>query len=261
VREFTAEYLDATRAGMWADAREPLDALDLDSRERVVDIGAGTGAFTRVLREESGGEVIAVDADPGLIGQVDGAGVVGDATSLPFAGGRIDLVACQALLVNLAEPVEAVREFARVSTDGVAVVEPDNGAVTVESSVEAERSLAQFARARYLAGVGTDVALGPARGIFVEAGLSTVEVACYDHERTVEPPYTARDLESARRKASGSGLESDREEILAGGVTPEEFDTLKQEWREMGREVIDQIQREEYCRRETVPFYVTVGTV
>jgi hypothetical protein len=44
-------------------------------------------------------------------------------------------------------------------------------------------------------------------------------------------------------------------------VTPEEFDTLKQEWREMGREVIDQIQREEYCRRETVPFYVTVGTV
>jgi SAM-dependent methyltransferase len=261
VREFTAEYLDATRAGMWADAREPLDGLELDSRERVVDVGAGTGAFTRVLREESTGEVIAVDADPSLVARIDGTGVLGDAASLPFADGSTDLVACQALLVNLAEPVEAVQEFARVSTDGVAVVEPDNGAVTVESSVEAERSLAQFARARYLAGVGTDVALGPAREVFAEAGLSTVEVTCYDHERTVEPPYTARDLESARRKASGAGLEADREEILAGGMTPEEFDTLREEWREMGREVIEQIQREEYHRRETVPFYVTVGTV
>lgn len=261
MRQFTAEYLDATRAGMWADSREPLDALELDGRERVLDVGAGTGAFTRVLREESSGEVIAVDADRSLIEQVDGNGVLGGATSLPFVDRSADLVACQALLVNLAEPVGAIREFARVSADGVAVVEPDNGAVTVESSVEAERSLAAYARARYLAGVGTDVTLGPAREIFAEAGLSTVDVRCYDHERTVEPPYTAQDLESARRKASGSGLEASREEILAGGVTPEEFDTLREEWRDMGREVVDQIQRGEYHRRETVPFYVTVGAV
>lgn len=261
MREFTVEYLDTTREGMWADTRQALAALELEGRERILDVGAGTGALTRVLREESDGEVIAVDASPNLLAQIDGTRALGDATRLPFVDGSADLVVCQALLVNLAEPIEAIREFARISADVVAVVEPDNAAVTIESSVEAEAALARRARCMYLAGVGTDAALGSVSDRFAEAGLSDIQVGRYDHERTVEPPYTARDLESARRKASGAGLEADRDEVLAGGVTPEEFDTLRQEWRDMGREVIDQIRREEYHRRETVPFYVTVGTV
>jgi len=261
VREFTAEYLDTTRKGMWADTREALAPLGLEGRECVLDVGAGTGALTRVLREESGGEVIAIDADPDLLARVDGSRIVGDATRLPFANESADLVVCQALLVNLSDPVEAIREFVRVSSDIVAVVEPDNAAVTVESSVDAETGLAERARELYLAGVGTDPALGPVRDLFTEAGLSEVEVCRYDHERTVEPPYTEQDLEAARRKVSGAGLETDREEVLSGGATPEEFDALREEWRAMGRTVVDQMKRGEYRRRETVPFYVTVGRV
>jgi SAM-dependent methyltransferase len=261
VREFTAEYLAATREGMWADSREALESLGLEGCERVLDVGAGTGELTRVLREESPGEVVAVDVDADLLAHVPAPRAVGDAVRLPFAEDSVDLVVCQALLVNLPDPELAVREFARVASERVAVIEPDNSAVTIDSTVDAEVPLARRARELYLAGVDTEASFGAARGLFERVGLSGVEVQRYDHERTVGPPYTERDVESARRKASGEGLSGDRPEMLAGGATPEEFDDLRAEWRAMGREVVAQMQEGEYRHRETVPFFVTVGRV
>lgn len=261
MREFTAEYLTATREGMWADSREALAPLGLERCERVLDVGAGTGELTRVLREESSGEVVAVDVDADLLAHTGRPSVAGDAVRLPFADDSVDLVVCQALLVNLPDPERAVREFARVAGERVAVIEPDNSEVTIDSTVEAEVPLARRARDLYLAGVGTDVSFGAARGLFERVGLSDIAVRQYDHERTVDPPYTERDIESARRKASGEGLSGDRPEMLAGGATPEEFDDLRAEWRAMGREVVAQMQDGEYRHRETVPFFVTVGRV
>jgi SAM-dependent methyltransferase len=261
VREFTAEYLETTRTGMWADSRAALSILDLGERERILDAGAGTGELTRVLREESPGTVVALDADRSLLKHVDPPAVAGDTLALPFADDSFDLVVCQALLVNLVEPRQALAEFARVSADAVAVIEPDNSAVTVESTVDAEPTLARRARRLYLEGADTDPALGAVRDLFEEAGLSDIRVRRYDHERTVEPPYTEDALESARRKATGAGLATDRETILAGETTSEEFDSLRAEWRAMGRSAIEQIQNERYRRREVVPFFVTVGTV
>jgi SAM-dependent methyltransferase len=253
------EYLETTRAGMW-EHREALADLALSTRERVLDVGAGSGELTRVLREEVPGQVVAVDADAELLAHVAAPRICGDATRLPVRHNAVDLVTCQALLINLPEPVRAVREFARVATDCVAAIEPDNGAVTVESTVDGEAELARRARALYLGGVETDPTLGPARDLFERAGIEEVTVRRYDHHQTVEPPYGERALEDARRKASGAGIESDRETILAGETTPAEFDRLRQEWREVGREVIDQMQDGRYRHRETVPFYITVGT-
>jgi SAM-dependent methyltransferase len=261
VREFTAEYLETTREGMWADSRAPLAVLDLSECERVLDVGAGTGALTRVLREECPGEVVALDADAGLLSAVAAPRVRGNATRLPFHDDSFDLVVCQALLVNLPDPEVAIREFARVASESVATVEPDNSAVTIDSTVDAEPALARRARQLYLDSVVTDAAVGDARSLFEDCGLTDVEVSRYDHERTVEPPYTEQALEAARRKASGAGLDSDRETILGGGTTPEEYDKLRQAWREMGRTVAEQMQNGRYRQREVVPFYVTVGAV
>jgi len=261
VRQFTAEYLDATREGMWADSREALTSLDLAARERVLDVGAGTGELTRVLREETGGEVVALDADPDLLGEVPPPAAVGGATRLPFRDDAFDLVVCQALLVNLPDPAAAIREFARVSRDAVAAIEPDNSAVSIQSTVDAESPLAARARRLYLDGVATDATLGGVGELFEDAGLTDVTVTRYDHVRSVEPPYSERAVEAARRKASGAGLAADREQILAGEATREEYDDLRQDWRAMGREVVDQMQDREYRHRETVPFFVTVGRV
>jgi len=261
VRRFTAEYLEATREGMWEDSRDALADLALERCERVLDVGAGTGELTRVLREETPGEVVALDADSDLLASVPVPRVVGDATRLPFRVDSFDLVVCQALLVNLPEPGRALEEFARVSSDRVAVVEPDNSAVRIDSTVPDEPPLARRARELYLDAVGTDASIGDASDLFERAGLFEVTVRRYDHERAIGPPYSERAVESARRKASGAGLDTDRETILGGETTAEEFDDLRQEWRAMGREVAAQMQDGEYRQREVVPFFVTVGRV
>lgn len=261
MRRFSAEYLETTRRGMWADSRAALADLELRRTASVLDVGAGTGELTRVLREESSGTVVAVDADRSLLERVPSPRLVGDATRLPVADDAVELVVCQALLVNLPEPTATIGEFARVASERVGAIEPDNGAVTVESTVPEESTLASEARRRYLRGVASDPTLGDGRGLFEQAGLTDVTVRQYDHRLTVEPPYSETALESARRKATGAGLDDRRATMLVGDTTPEEFDRLRERWRAMGRSVIQQMRKEEYRYHETIPFYVTTGRV
>jgi len=261
MRRFSAEYLRDTRDGMWDDSQDALAGLNLETRERVLDVGAGTGELTRVLRASVPGEVLAFDADRELLSHIDPPRIQGDATRLPFNDGAFDLVVCQALLVNLPTPESALAEFARASRDRVAVIEPDNSAVSIDSTVDTESPLARRARDGYLDGVSTDAALGEARELFDRVGLTDITVRQYNHTQEIAPPYSKRALESARMKASGRGLERDRETILAGDTTPDEFDHLREEWRKMGRDVIEQMQDETYRHRQTVPFYVTTGRV
>ncbi|MEF8852888.1 MAG: class I SAM-dependent methyltransferase [Haloarculaceae archaeon] len=262
MRRFDAEYLEATRRGMWADSRAALADLDLESRDRILDVGCGTGELTRVLQEDSEAEVVGADVDPALLSAARAVAPVvrADATRLPFRAGVFDLVVCQALLINLPDPVAAVREFGRVSGGLVAAVEPDNSAVEVASTVEREAGLSRRARERFLDGVETDVALGAdVADVFEKAGLEVVSTRRYDHERTTDPPYSEAAVEAARRKVTGGALEDDRETILAGDTSEEEYEKLWSDWRSMGREVVDQMTEAEYERRERVPFFVTVA--
>ncbi len=252
---------------MWTDGRETLADLDLPGRRRVLDAGCGTGELTRVLDAETDPDatVIGVDADPELLRVArEETGlpyVVGDATRLPVPDGAVDLVACQALLINLPDPTAAVREFARVSSGLVAAIEPDNADVTVTSTVDAEEGLEREAREAYLKGVDTDVALGDrVREAFAAAGLDDIRTRRYVHEKRIAAPYAEPALTAAARKASGSGLADHREELIAA-TSETGYDDLRQRWREMGRSVVAAIEEGEYERVERVPFDVTVGRV
>jgi SAM-dependent methyltransferase len=261
VRRFSAEYLAHTRRGLWAD-REALAPLSLESRRRVVDVGCGTGALTRVLREESDATVVGLDADRALLDAVEPPTVLGDATRLPIGDGTVDLVICQALLINLPEPVEAVREFARASSDLVAVIEPDNAAVEVESTVAAEPRLSRRAREAYAAGLGTGVGLGAdVADLFETAGLGLVATTRHAPEQTIEPPYDESALAGAARKASGERIDEQRAGLLAGDMDLEGYDAFREDWRAMGRAVVEQMRAGTYERTETVPFYVSVARV
>ena len=265
MRRFTADYLSRTREGMWEGSRAALSDLDLAGRDRILDVGAGTGELSRVLAAESDAEVVCLDADPSLLdvarAETGLPVVAGDATRLPFSDGRFDLVLCQALLVNLPTPERALREFARVSSDLVAAVEPDNASVGVDSTADREVDLERRVREAYLDGVATDVALGDRLPtLFAASGLHDVRTRRYHHDKRVDPPYDDLDLEDARRKATGEGLATHETE-LRRALPDDEYDTLRREWREMGREVVDQMREGTYRRAEVVPFDVCVGRV
>ena len=248
---------------MW-DARDALADLDLSGRDRVLDVGCGTGELTRIIQEETDASVVGLDADRDLLAHVTAADdrVIGDATRLPFSDDAFDLVVCQALLINLPDPVAAVEEFARVSRDRVAAIEPDNSLVAIESSVDAEPALSHRARHAYIEGVETNVALGAdTESVFEEAGLRDVSVRRHDLTRKTEPPYSEADLTSAQRKATGARLQEQRSTLLRGGLTPEEYSALREEWREMGRTVVEQMQNATYHRESVTPFFVTTGHV
>lgn len=282
MREFTPEYLSRTRRGMWTDSRGALADLRLDSRSRVLDVGCGTGEFTAVVRSETPATVVGLDADRSLLTVArdrfgsesavsadvgasdsdsdDAVSVVGGAAGrLPFPDNAFDLVVCQALLVNLPEPASVLREFARVSSDLIAAVEPVNGEVSVSSTVDAESALEAEARQAFIAGAGTGVGGTQLAGVFETAGVSDPRVRRYHHEKRIEPPYSETDLEGARRKATAAGLadhETELRRALAG-----EYDDLRRRWRAMGRTVIEQMRDQTYRRVEVVPFDVIVGRV
>ncbi|GAB6879073.1 class I SAM-dependent methyltransferase [Halorubrum gandharaense] len=252
---------------MWADGREALADLDLPNRRRVLDVGCGTGELTAVLAAEAPADatVVGTDADPDLLTVARKATecpvVGGDATRLPFPDDAVDLVVCQALLINLPDPAAAVREFARVSSERVAAIEPNNAEVTVDSTVEAEPRLEREARAAYLEGVETDVALGDrVEACFEDAGLTDRTTRRYVHEKRTEPSYAEHELEAAARKASGAGL-ADHDAELRRVLSDDAYDDLRRRWRAMGRDVVAGMQAGDYERVEHVPFDVTVGRV
>ncbi|MFB6092424.1 MAG: class I SAM-dependent methyltransferase [Haloquadratum sp.] len=265
MRKFSPEYLHRTREGMWEGSREALAPLSLGTRERILDAGAGTGELARVLDEESPGDVVCLDADRDLLGvarETTGLdAVVGDATRPPFVADAFDLVVCQALLVNLTDPVDALRAFARLSTDRVAAIEPDNADVGVDSTVEREVDLERRLREAYIEGIETDVALGDRLvSLFRDAGFEAIETRRYYHEKRVDPPYGEGALTAAARKARGTAL-ADHERELRRSLSAAEYDALVDQWREMGREVVDAMRDGTYRRVEVVPFDVVVGRV
>jgi SAM-dependent methyltransferase len=258
MRRFSADYLERTREGLWADT-DALADLRLAERDSVLDVGCGSGELTRVLARECPGRVVGADRDPQLLAHLDLPTVRADALSLPFPDDSFDLVVCQALLVNLPDPEAALAEFTRVARESVAAVEPDNAAVTVDSTVDQEAALAREARERYVAGVDTDVALGSRLDdLLLEVGLENVRVRRRDHEKWVAPPYSEADLEAVGRKARGDAIRARREEMVGSDA---DLDSLRESWREMGRDVVAQVQADEYERREVVPFFVAVGDV
>ncbi|MGI5181362.1 class I SAM-dependent methyltransferase [Dactylosporangium sp. CA-152071] len=120
------------RAGTW-DAKfgddlpayaAAVEAAGLPPGGVVVDAGCGTGRALPALRTAVGpsGTVIGLDHTPQMLAKAQEKGntglVLADASRLPFADGSIDAVFAAGLVMHLPDPVDGLRELARVTRPG-----------------------------------------------------------------------------------------------------------------------------------------------
>jgi ubiquinone/menaquinone biosynthesis C-methylase UbiE len=107
----------------WRDPvqRASLEALDLAPEDRLLDVGCGTGAASRIAAATAT-SVVGIDLSPGMIGRAEELGndldnlrfQVGDAEDLPFGDGEFTAVLCSNSFHHYPDPVGAVRQMVRV---------------------------------------------------------------------------------------------------------------------------------------------------
>src|SRR4051794_17933265 len=104
----------------------------LEPGQRLLDVGAGPGTITADLAAiVAPGEVVALEVndEAAAITRAGAPGVdvrVGDVHTLPFDDGEYDVVHAHQVLQHVADPVQALREMARVTRPGGVVAARDS---------------------------------------------------------------------------------------------------------------------------------------
>jgi ubiquinone/menaquinone biosynthesis C-methylase UbiE len=108
-------------------AHELIQAAGVRPRQRVLDVGCGSGALTEPLAQLVGAEhVVGIDPDPEAIdacrARVPDVDVrVGSAETLPFENDEFDAVFAQLVVGLLTDAAQGVAEMRRVARPGAAV--------------------------------------------------------------------------------------------------------------------------------------------
>ena len=92
---------------------------------RILDVGAGTGAATRAALAAGAADVVAIDAAFGMLAHEAAArpsAVVGDVVALPFAASAFGATVAAFSLNHLTDPAGGLREMARVTRSEGAVL-------------------------------------------------------------------------------------------------------------------------------------------
>lgn len=160
--------------------------FNIMSRDRVLEIGCGTGAVTRELCSDHQGIVTGIDLDHARIQMAMrnascGVFACGDGQQLPFASGTFDACLAHYLLLWVNRPLQAVEEMARVTKDGgkvLALAEPDyGGRIDFPPPLDTLRD----AQISSLKQQGADPYLGrKLRSLFHRAGLENITTGVFD---------------------------------------------------------------------------------
>lgn len=173
----------------------------------VLDVGAGTGAATRAALAAGAAGVIAVDPALGMLAydaHRRPPAAAGDALDLPFAPSVFDSTVAAFSLNHLTDPAAALREMARVTRRGGAVLAATYAADDthpVRAAVEASLTARGWAPEPWYVAVRERVAALLAT---LEGCATAVEAAGLDAGAVVEPVRVAfpelsrRDLVSWR---------------------------------------------------------------
>jgi ubiquinone/menaquinone biosynthesis C-methylase UbiE len=126
-----------TQQAKWtADLRRYLyTRLDLDQKNKILDVGCGTGVIDTELNSLYAAKVFGLDIQHTNLDLAKkyapkSSFTLGDAHQLPFHSKHFDLTLCHFLLLWVGSPTNVVREMKRVTRPGgyvMALAEPDYG--------------------------------------------------------------------------------------------------------------------------------------
>lgn len=159
--------------------------------DRILDLGAGTGRFSRLAAEM--GPTIAFDRSQDMLDRARGKGsfalIRGDAHALPFRSDTFDATLVIMVIHQLADYPRALREVARVSRRA-AIATSDMRGRSLGILDEAFPSLLAIDRARFPA---------------IEDLVAALQRAGFSDVRVVQRPYhraftVAAELDRVRRK-------------------------------------------------------------
>jgi SAM-dependent methyltransferase len=186
---------------------EPLlAAAGIGERDRVLDIGCGTGSFTRLAaRRASGGRVLGVDISAPVLARARAAAAEeglanvtfeeGDAQVHPFPTGAYDLAVSRGGVMFFSDPVAAFANIGRALRPGgrLAFAGPGAGGSAPEHT-RAFGALGPLMRGPSPAARGMGSLTDPARieAVLAEAGFTDVSVAGFD-----VPCVWGRDVDDA----------------------------------------------------------------
>jgi ubiquinone/menaquinone biosynthesis C-methylase UbiE len=210
---------------------------------RIVDVGCGTGDFTRYLVRLCSGRCTAIGVDnrkPSLqaaIGDTRREGLakqisykLGDALSVPIEDDYSDLTCCRTVLMHLKDPQKAVSEMTRVTKPGglIAAIEGGRMVSFVDPRDEEYTELSYETNQAWLRAIkkleGKEFKIGERLpSIFQETGLYDIQSEIHaDAWLYCDPRRRLRDIKAELRFESSLSRESrrrDRNYLEKGGLS------------------------------------------
>ena len=198
---------------------EYLDAMDIDTAQRVLDLGCGTGVATRgiVGRDSFSGRVIGIDLSPHLVevarqlSNQEGKGTqvefqAGDSRKLELPDTRFDAVVAHTLVSHVDDPLVVLKEAVRLVKPGGMVGIYDGDYASLTFSHENPAKGKDYDEAIQQAVITNPRVMRQMPRLLRQAGLEIVTSFSYILAETGKADFWVPALESFRKLIPQSGI-------------------------------------------------------
>ena len=260
----SADHFGEARSYWWNEDFLALMAkrLALEDCQALADIGCGTGEMTFRLAPylPPKASLTGLDQEETHLKkarqkarhrkktkEIDFTFVAGDASILPFDDGQFDVTLCQTLLIHTEDPLRVIREMKRVTAPGgyVVALEPNNLVPHLmfdryaETDYDVDDMLEMIAvrlrceLGKKKLGQGFNSLGDVLPDLFLQAGLTDVQVWQSDKALSLIPPYDTREkrvraaqlVDWLENDQGGLGYDENLRYFRAGGGKKGAFDT------------------------------------